>query len=70
MVPLGDEGQVQARFGLLRDSASLDARYVHGLRRTYRRLKSHFGRNRWNSYVTWVMWNLISVRLETVLVAL
>ena len=26
MVLLGDEAQVQARFGLLRDSASLDAR--------------------------------------------
>ena len=26
MVPLGDEAQVQARFGLFRDSANLDAR--------------------------------------------
>jgi hypothetical protein len=33
---------------------------VHGLRRTYHRLRSCFGRTGWNS-------NLISVRLETVL---
>ena len=31
MVLLGDEAQVQARFGLFRDSTSLDARLVHGL---------------------------------------
>ena len=33
MVLLGDEAQVQALFGLFRDSTSLDARWVHGLRR-------------------------------------
>ena len=32
MVLLGDEAQVQAYFGLFRDSTSLDARLVHGLR--------------------------------------
>ena len=32
MVLLGDEAQVEARFGLFRDSTSLDARWVHGLR--------------------------------------
>jgi hypothetical protein len=32
---LGDEAQVQARFGPFGDSATLDARLVHGLRRTY-----------------------------------
>ena len=32
MVLLCDEAQAQARFGLFRDSASLDARLVHGLR--------------------------------------
>ena len=26
MVPLGDEAQVEARFGLFKDSANLDAR--------------------------------------------
>jgi hypothetical protein len=29
---LGDEAQVDARFGLFGDSANLDARLVHGLR--------------------------------------
>ena len=35
MVPLGDEAQVKARFGPFGDSDNLDARLVHGLRRTY-----------------------------------
>jgi hypothetical protein len=42
MVLLGDEAQVDARFVLFRDSANLDARLVHGLRRTYHRLENHF----------------------------
>jgi hypothetical protein len=32
---LGDVGHVDAYFGPFGDSANLDARYVHGLRRTY-----------------------------------
>ena len=35
MVLLGDGAQVEARFGPLGGSANLDARLVHGLRRTY-----------------------------------
>jgi hypothetical protein len=35
MVLLGDQAQVEARFGPFGDSASLDE--VHGLRRTYHR---------------------------------
>jgi hypothetical protein len=46
---LGDLGHVESCFGLFVDSANLDAREVHGLRRTYQRLKNHFGRTRWNS---------------------
>jgi hypothetical protein len=34
----------------------------------YHRLRNHFGHTGWISYVTWVMWNLISVHLEMVLV--
>ena len=34
MVLLGDEAQVEAQFGLFGDSANLDARYVHSLRRS------------------------------------
>jgi hypothetical protein len=37
---LGDEAQVEARFGPFGDSATLDARLVHGLRRMYRRLEN------------------------------
>jgi hypothetical protein len=34
MVLLGDEAQVEARFDPFRDSASPEARQVHGLHRT------------------------------------
>jgi hypothetical protein len=63
---LGDEAQLEARFGPFRDSANFGE--VHGLRRTYHRLRNRFRRIRWNSSVTWVMWNLVSVYLEIVLV--
>ena len=59
MVLLGDEAQPEARYSPFGDSANLDARYAHGLRQMYRRLGNHFGRIRWNSSVTWVMWNLV-----------
>jgi hypothetical protein len=32
-------------------------------------LRNHFGRTRWISYVTLVMWNLVSIHLETVVVS-
>ena len=35
MVLLGDEAQQEGSFGPFGDSANLDARSVHGLRRTY-----------------------------------
>ena len=41
---LGDVGHVEPRFDPFGDSVSVGARYVHGLRRTYHRLKNHFGR--------------------------
>jgi hypothetical protein len=46
MVLLGDEAQAKARFGPFEDSANLDARQVHGLHRTYRRLRSRFTHTR------------------------
>jgi hypothetical protein len=49
LVPLGDEAQVEARFGLFGDNANLDARQVHSLRRTCHRLENHYGCTRWNS---------------------
>ena len=69
MLLLGDEAQLEARFGPFGDSANLDARSMHCLRRTYHRLRNRFGRTRWNFLVTWVIWNLVSVHLETVLVS-
>ena len=40
MVLLGDKAQLEARFGLFGDSANLDTRLAHGLRRTYHKPKS------------------------------
>ena len=68
MVLLGDKAQVDAHFYLFGASAIVDARQVHCLRRTYYWLGNHFESTRWNSQVMWVMWNLVSVRLETTLV--
>ena len=60
---------MENHFGHFGHRANLDARYVHGLRRTYYRLGNRFGRTQWNPYVMWVMSNLVSVRLEMVLVS-
>ena len=38
------------------------------LHRMYTGLENHFGRSRRNSYVTGLKWNLVSVRLDIVLV--
>jgi hypothetical protein len=46
---LGYEAQVEARFGPFGDSATLDARLVHGLLQTYHRLRNSIGGTRWNS---------------------
>jgi hypothetical protein len=46
---LGAEAQVKAQFGPYRDSATLDARFVHCLRQTYRRLRNSIGGTRLNS---------------------
>jgi hypothetical protein len=40
---LGDVAQVEARFGPFGDSATLDARLVHGLRRMHHRLRNNIG---------------------------
>ena len=69
MVLLGDEAQVRALFDRFADSDNLDARLVHSLRRMYYRLRNRFGRYRWNSEVTWVMWNLVLICLVTMLVS-
>jgi hypothetical protein len=58
---LGDMEHVESHFCPFGDSANLEAKKVHGLYRTYRRLRNHFGRTEWNFYVMWARWNLILV---------
>jgi hypothetical protein len=41
---LGDVGHVESRFSPFGDNVNIGARYVHGLRQTYHRLRNHFGR--------------------------
>jgi hypothetical protein len=65
---LGDVGHVGSRFSPFCDNANLDARLVHGLCRTYHRLRNDFGRTRWYSWVTRLKWKLISIHLEIVLI--
>jgi hypothetical protein len=48
MVLLGDEALVVAHLGLFADSANLDTRLVHDLRRTYHGIKNCFDHTRWN----------------------
>jgi hypothetical protein len=64
---LGDEAQVEARFRLFGDSATLGLRLVRGSCRSYHRLENSFGGTRWNYLVTWVMWNLVLICFETLL---
>jgi hypothetical protein len=64
---LGDEAQVEARFGPFGDSTTLDARLVHGLRQTYLRLGNSIGGTRWNSKLMWVLWNLVLICFVIVL---
>jgi hypothetical protein len=69
MILLGDEAQVEAWFRPFGDSANLDTILVRVLRWTYHRLRNHFGRTWWNSFVMWALWNLVSVHLKTLLVS-
>jgi hypothetical protein len=60
---------LESRFGSFGDGLNVTARQVHDLRQTYHRLRNLFGRTRWYSSATWVMWSLILVHLEMVLVS-
>jgi hypothetical protein len=62
---LGDEAEIEARFGLFGGSANLDE--VHGLRQTFHTLRNQFGRTQWYSYETRLKWKLVSFHLEMVL---
>jgi hypothetical protein len=44
---IGDQALVDAHFGPFRDSANLDARYMHCLPSTYHRVRNHFARTQW-----------------------
>jgi hypothetical protein len=46
---LGDVVHVESYFGSFGDSVGVGARWVHGLRQTYQRLKNYFRRTRWYS---------------------
>ena len=70
MVLLGDVGQVEARFDPFGDIVILMQDSCTVCTETYHRIGYRFGRTQWNSLVTWVMWSLVSVRLQTVLVLL
>jgi hypothetical protein len=48
-VLVSDMGRVESHFSPFRDSATLDARLVHGLRQTHRRHGNSIGGTRWNS---------------------
>jgi hypothetical protein len=61
---------VEAHFGPFGDIANHDARSVHGVQRKYHRLENHFQPTQWNSSVTRVLWNLVTISLETVFVLL
>jgi hypothetical protein len=69
MEHLGDLGHVKSHFGPIGESCILGARLVHGLRRAYNRLVNCFGCTQRNSMVMCVMSNLISVRLQMVIVS-
>ena len=45
---LCDVGHVESHFGLFGDNVCVGAIKVHVLRRTYHRLRNHFGRTCWN----------------------
>ena len=68
MVLLGEEAQLEARFGLFGDNVNLDARQLHGLHETYHMLRNQFGHTRWNFQMTCVICNLALVNLEIVFV--
>jgi len=65
---LGDVGHVEPRFDLFGDSVSVGARYVHGLRQTYQRLRYRFGHTQWSFKVMRLKWKLGSIYLEIVLI--
>jgi hypothetical protein len=69
MTLLGDVDQVEACFSMFGDNVTLDARYMHSLRRKDHMLQNQFGRNQWLLYMMRVKWKLILAHLEIVLIS-
>jgi hypothetical protein len=69
MILLGDEAQVEACLSPFGDSGNLDARKVRCLCQMYHRLGNHVRTHLMELLIEWVMWSLVSVRLDIVLVS-
>ena len=65
---VGDMGHVESRFGLIGNSVSVGVKKVHDLNQMCRRLRNHFGRTRWYSYVMMLKRKLVLVRLVRVII--
>jgi hypothetical protein len=61
--------QAKAHFALFGDSSYFGTRKVHDLCRMYHGYGNRFGYTRWYSYVMYVKWKLVSVRLEVLVSA-
>jgi hypothetical protein len=59
----------KAHFDPFGDGFNFSARMVHGLCPMSHGHGNRFGHTRWYSYVLYVKWKLVSVRLEIVLVS-
>jgi hypothetical protein len=68
IVLLGEMDQAEAHFDPFGDGFNFSARMVHSLRRMSHGHGNCFGHTRWYSYVMYVKWKLVSVRLEIALV--
>jgi hypothetical protein len=68
IVLLGDVEQTEAHFDMFGDNFNLGARKVHGLCLMYHGHGNRFGHTQWYSYVMYVKWKLVLVRLKIVLV--
>jgi hypothetical protein len=69
MILLGDEALVEACLSPFGDSGNLDARKVRCLCQMYHWFGNRLRTHPMELLGEWVMWNLVSVRLETVLVS-
>jgi hypothetical protein len=69
MILQGNKAQVEACLSPFGDSGNLDARKVCYLCQMYHLLGNHVRTYPMELLGEWVLWNLVSVRLKTVLVS-